>query len=155
MDEHRRAFLEKFVMLSTATFALSGCGSSEGRVVYGPGPLHEYEEVHIYFINNGGIQQELDGETEIPLDVVMVIEFSSAMDESAQESVHVRNSSDEALNVNVQWITQTTLELTPLAQELEYDQWYSITIDNYLPALNGDVVDIGAPYTVTFKTAIA
>ena len=166
MEKDRREFLEKFVTLGSASLILISCGG--GEAVYGPPPSHEEVAVvygpapvnpinlpiviDIYYKDSDDSLQSINGKTDLPLNLTIVVLFSENMDGDSKNAIEIYNNIGNLLSFESSWITEDRIEIILSDSVLEYDTQYTIYIGDAMDK-EGNIIDYTqSNFLVRFKT---
>jgi len=136
MEENRRDFLKKFVLLSSVPIMFNGCSPN---AVYGPPPTTE--QTIIYYRDKEGNLLPLHQKEKIPLDVSIIIEFPNKMDSESKNTVNLTDEKDIFVSCKKEWKDEYILELEPIEGGLEYNMNYIITIDKAIQDKEGNLLE--------------
>jgi len=147
MEEDRRKFLEKFVALSTISFALTGAGCVYGpppsEVVYGPPPSENNDSnssllemlesgdasiitISIYLKDEN--EEGYTNTTDLPLDFHIEIDFSSDMDSNARNRFKLLDIDNNEITTTKIVETTKKIRIIPTIDELNYNTKYELDI---------------------------
>ena len=144
MEEERREFLKKFLLLSSVPIIFNGCPNA----VYGPPPSSENNETNpiirksiIYYKDTKGSLILLHNKSDISLKPTIIIKFPNKMSSESKAIVNLVDKKNELISCNKKWETEYILELQPIEDSLEYDSNYRLIIDETIQDKEGNLLD--------------
>jgi len=155
MKSDRREFLEKFVVLGSATLIFSGCGGGGTTgAVYGPPPVDN--STMIFFKDNQGDLIVLDSAIDLPLDLLIIIEFPTEMNIDIEQNIHLIDEFENIVSLKLNWKTECILEIKATEDEIKYDKFYTLKVDTDTVDKEGSLIDLPEYlFSATFRTKVA
>jgi hypothetical protein len=163
----RREFLRTFAMLSSVSLLVGlngGCGSSTpspapvyGPVaVYGPPPINLTRPAvtAIYFSDSQSNKILLQNNQNVPVQVVIRIDFSKSMNTTAPVTISFADSAGSIVPVSKSWANDLTLVVTPISQ-LNINTTYTLSTGDDAQDTFGNKIILTIDATATFKTVSA
>lgn len=156
----RRAFLKKFVILSMLSVA-EGC-FPQPQPEYGaePFPIPEYgiepvdllpQASQMMYLDENGVENELYGSTDVPINTQFIIYFVHPMTPSSQDAIVLSDADNNVVDFESSWLNQAALKVIPDAA-LQYATQYTLEIGEGVRDFRGEPLRFTGSERAEFTT---